>query len=185
MAYLTQSDLTTHIYAEVITDIIRNYLLTYSTLSAFPASGVKGRKYKATDTSKTYIWNGVAYEEITVFDIVAEAINAAIAEAKSYLSRFDRTKLFDDTDPDFVNDINLKSKVKDIACWQLIKLANPNIDVAMFRVAYEDARSWFRDIQKGNADPEGWPYPADDADTCYKEDNTVQWHSECKRDNHY
>jgi hypothetical protein len=185
MAYLTQSDLVTHIYPEVITDIIRNYLLTYSTLSAFPASGIKGRKYKATDTSLYYVWNGVAYEEITNVDVCQIAIDAAIAEAKSYLSRFDRTKLFDDGDPDFVVDANLKNKVKDIACWQLIKLANPNIDVAMFRVAYEDARSWFRDIQKGNADPEGWPYVTEDDDTCYKENNTVQWHSECRRENNY
>jgi phage gp36-like protein len=179
--YLVQADLTTHIYAEKITDIIRNYLLTYANLAAFPVSGVKGRKYKATDTAKIYVWNGVAYEEIQDVDIVSKAINAAISETKSYLSRYDRTKLFDGT----VTDENLKDKVKDIACWHLIKLANPNIDVAMFRTAYEDAIAWLKDIQRGVADPEGWLYPTDDSATDFDENTAVKLYSNTKRTNHY
>jgi phage gp36-like protein len=180
-SYLTQQDLVTHIYAEKITDIIRNYLLTYANLAAFPVSGVKGRKYKATDTAKIYVWNGVAYEEIQNVDIVAEAITAAISEVKGYLSRYDRTKLFDGT----VTDVNLKNKVKNIVCWHLIILANPNIDVAMFRTAYEDAIAWLRDIQKGIVDPEGWVYKADDSATDYNENTSVKLYSNDKRTNHY
>jgi len=179
--YLVQQDLTTHIYPEIITDIIRNYVVSYANLAAFPAVGIKGRKYRAIDTSILYIWNGVAYEQIADFNLVTEAINSAISEAKSYLSRFNRTSLFDGT----VTDPNLKSKVKDLACWYLIKLANPNIDVAMFRTAYEDARNWFKDIQKGQADPEGWPYVSDDIATDFNENNTVQYSTNMKRENHY
>lgn len=186
MAYLTQQELTTHIYAEKITEIIRNYVVAYANLASFPATGITGRKYRATDTSKLYVWNGAAYEEITDFDIAAEAIDCATAEVKAYLSRFDLPKLFDPLATGFVNDKNLKSKVKDVACWHLIKLANPNIDVAMFRTAYEDARDkFFAKVQSGDLDPEGWPYKADDPGTDFPEGNAIVFSTETKRNNHF
>jgi hypothetical protein len=185
MAYLVKNDLTSHIYGEIITAIIRDYSTSYANLAAFPAIGLTGRKYVATNTTKTYIWNGDAYEEITPFDLVAESIAAAISEVKSYLSRYNRTKLFDPAATGFVDDRHLKSKVKDLACWHLVKLANPNKDVAMLRTAYEDAKAWLKDVQSGKADPEGWPYNDDDSTSDFNENNAVQYTTNTKRNQHY
>jgi hypothetical protein len=167
MAYLTRQDLETHIYPEIIKRIIRDYSSSYANLAAFPVTGVAGKKYIAVDTSKTYIWSVDAYEEVTAFDLVAESINAAISEAKGYLRKYDLLKLFGtDATAATVSDVNLKMKVKDLACWHLIKLSNANVNVAMFRTAYEDARDdFFKEIQQGNIDPEGWDYLTDDEDT--------------------
>lgn len=184
MAYLVKADLETHIYPEIIKRIIRDYSTNYANLAAFPATGVAGKKYVAVDTSKTYIWTDTAYEEITPFDLVAEAIAASLAEAKGYLRKYDLDALFGSTPT--VTDANLKSKVKDLACWHLIKLANPNVNIAMFRTAYEDARDdYFKEIQKGNIDPEGWEYVTDDDDTNRTEGSGFFSTSNDARTNHY
>lgn len=119
-------------------------------------------------------------------DIITKAVAAAVAEAKSYLGKYDLLKLFgsEDVEPT-VDDENLKNKVKDIAGWYLIKLANPNINMELFRTLYEDAIKWFKDIQIGKADPEGWPYKEDDAATGFDEAGNIQWSSNVKRRNHF
>jgi len=119
-------------------------------------------------------------------DIIDKAIISAVTEAKSYLSRFDLLKLFgnDDTPPT-VEDENLKGKVKDIACWRMIKLANPNISMELFKTLYDDAIKWLKDVQSGKADPEGWPYKKDEAETDYNENDNIQWSSNIKRNNHF
>ena len=183
MAYLVQRDLETHIYPEIIKRIIRDYSTAYANLAAFPATGVTGKKYIATDTGKTYIWNSVAYEEVTAFDIVSKAIDAAIAEAKSYLGKYDLDALLG-TAPT-VTDENLKMKVQDLACWHLVKLANPNVSVAMFRTAYEDAIAWLEKIMKGQMDPAGWTYKTDDEDTDRTEGQGFFNTSNTKRNNHW
>lgn len=186
MAYITQQDLETHIYPEIIVKIIRDYSTSYATLAAFPVTGVAGKKYVALNTAKTYIWNSTAYVEVTPFDLVAEAIAAAISEAKGYLAKYKLSALFDDGETDFVTDKNLKNKVKDLACWNLIKLSNPNVNVAMFRTAYEDAiEKYFQEIQKGNIDPAGWIYATDDADTNRTEGQGFYSNSNTKRGNHW
>lgn len=185
MAYLTSADLETHLYPEVIKKIIRDYTLTYANLAAFPATGVAGKKYVATDTSKTYIWNGTAYEEKTFVDMVTKSIDAGIAEAKSYLGKYDLDALFDDADANFVDDAILAMKVKDLVCWHLVKLANPNVSLALFRTAYEDAIAWFKDIMKGQMDPDGWPYKTDDEDTGRTEGQGFFYNANTKRTNHY
>lgn len=186
MAYLTQHDLTTHIYPEIITEIIRDYKTEYVNQAAFPVIGITGRQYIDLDTNKVYRWNGDSYYESTPLDIVAKAIQAAVAEAKSYLSRYDLMQLFgDDTTPETIADEHLKNIVKDIACWYLVRLANPNIDMTLFRTIYEDAIKWLVLVQKGQADPEGWPYKPDDPDTDYDESAGIQWSSNTKRRQHY
>jgi hypothetical protein len=138
--YLTKDDLTTHIYAELITEIVRgNDALT------------------------------------------DKAIKAAIAEAKSYLRKYDLEQLFSDA----VDDENLKDKVKDMACWKLVKLSNPNIDMNLFKTLYDDAISWLRDIMKGQADPDGWPYKSDNPDTNYVENSDISFSSNKKRTQHF
>lgn len=117
--------------------------------------------------------------------IIDQCITAAIAEAKSYLSRFDLLAIFgtDVIDATFADE-NLKNKVKDIAVWQLVCLANPNIKMEVARTRYEDAIKWLTMVQKGTADP-GFPMPVDDADTDYDESAGVQWDSNPKRENHF
>jgi hypothetical protein len=134
---------------------------------------------------KTHIYSTVL-DEIDRGDatIITLQIDAAVAEAKSYCRRFDLVKLFTDTDPNFVNDKNLLDKVKDLACWKIIKLANPNVNIELFRQNYEDAIQWFVRVQTGKADP-GWPVPADDTTTDRKEGSEIQFESNTKRSNHY
>jgi hypothetical protein len=149
MPYLTKDDLKTHIYADIINEIIRN-----------------------DDT------------------IADEQIEAAISEASAYLAKYDLTQLFSDT----VTDKNLKNKIKDIACWNIIKLANPNIEMQLFENLYKSAISFFKDIQKGQADPAGWPYktvsqdnptPVDSSLTSDVNGTVISWSSNRKRHNHF
>lgn len=125
--------------------------------------------------------------EITRSDntICPIAIAEAIATAKGYLSRFNRTKLFDPAATGYVADAQLLAAVKDIAVWRMIRLANPNLSVEMARTNYEDAIAWLKDVQKGTADPEGWPYVDDDEDTDRDETTAISHISNDKRTNHY
>lgn len=123
-------------------------------------------------------------------DVITKAIKEAIVEAKGYMSRFDLLKLFgnDAADPvvdPTVDDENLKSKVKDIVIWRLIRLANPNINIELARTNYEDTIKWFQSLQAGKVDPEGWPYKVDDALTKFNENNTIQSSYNKKRRQHY
>lgn len=145
MPYLTKEDLTTHLYAEIIDEIIRDQ----------PA-------------------------------LVDKAIAAAISEVKSYLSRYNLVALFGSSImPAVVEDEHLKNIVKDIACWHLIRLANPNISMELFRTLYEDALKFLTLVMKGQADPAGWLYTADDAATAFVEGSGIQWSSNRKRTNHF
>lgn len=117
--------------------------------------------------------------------ILTEAIAEAILLAKGYLSRFNRTKLFDDGATGFVDDAQLKSVVKDLTLYKLIRLANPNLLTDEIRIRYEDAIAWLKDVQKGTVDHEGWPYVDDDEDTDREEGSAISYTSNEKRGNHY
>lgn len=131
-------------------------------------------------------------EEISRGDdtIIARAISAAVSEVKSYLSRFDLVKLFgdDSTDPVTAKEVSsehLMNIVKDVACWHIIKLANPNIDMTLFRTLYDDAIKFLEKVMKGQADPEGWPYRPDDATTPANENFGIQYSANRKKIQHY
>ena len=130
----------------------------------------------------THIYSEIICE-ITRADstLAPRAISAAIAEAGSYLSKYDLSVLFSDG----FEDENLKNKVKDLACWQLIKLSNPNIDLALFRTAYDDTIKYFDKVMMGKIDPDNWPYKADDPETTFPEGSSVTSSSNYKRWNHY
>ena len=113
--------------------------------------------------------------------IVTKAIANAESEAKSYLNRFDIVAMFVTTNPDEW----LKSLVKDLACWHLIKLANPNINLELFRTSYEDAKKYFKDVMLGNVEPADWPLRADDPATTFDESGHISSSSNTKRTNHY
>lgn len=139
--------------------------------------------YLTKEDLSTHIYPEIA-EEITRSDddLIDEAIGSAIDEAKSYLSRYDLDKLFGD--PPTPADRNLKNKVKDMACWHLIRLANPNVNLELFRTIYKDAITWLTGIMKGQANPAGWIYldmanvqPPPDGDT-------ISYSSNPKRQNH-
>lgn len=124
--------------------------------------------------------------EITRDDdtIITRGLNAGIAEVKSYLSRYDLLALFGTSSVDPTVDAqyldHLKQVTKDVAAWHIIKLSNPNVDLKLFRTGYEDAIAWLKLVQKGQADPEGWPYKADDPNTPVDESSGVQWTSNKK-----
>ena len=144
MPLITQSDLGTHLYPEVISEITR-----------------------ADDT------------------LVSKAIDTAIQEAKIYLSRYDLLQLFgNNTTAATVQDEYLKSIIKDIACWHLLRLANVSIDYTAFRTAYEDAVESLKTIMTGAANPQGWPYYDATTETTPKGD-AINWTSNPKRVNHY
>lgn len=116
--------------------------------------------------------------------IITEQIEVGIGEAKGYCSRFDLDKLFDDGNPDFVDDKNLLSKVKDIVCWHVLTLSNKSVRLELFSKRYDDAVAWFKMVQSGKADP-GWPVPGDDEDTDKTEGSEIQMISNTKQDHRY
>ncbi len=144
MPIITQADLATNIYAEIITEITR------------------------LDTT-----------------ITDRAIAAAILEAKMYLARYDLLRLFGtDTTAPAVQDEYLKTIVKDIACWYLIRLSNAGVDQSVYRAAYLDAVAALKNIQAGQAQPQGWPYVDATTESTPKGD-AISWNSNARRENYY
>jgi hypothetical protein len=80
---------------------------------------------------------------------------------------------------------HLQNVVKDIACWHLVRLANPNVNLELFRTTYEDAIRFLEKVMKGQADPEGWPYKPDNPLTEGNENTGIQWTSNRKRKQHF
>jgi phage gp36-like protein len=89
------------------------------------------------------------------------AIDAAIEEARGYLSKYDHALIFN---PAALTDRNpiLLLYVKDIAAWHFIQLANPNVDIAMRERRYDLAIEWLDKVQKGLVTPT-LPYPEETA----------------------
>lgn len=86
--------------------------------------------------------------------LLQPAIDAAIKEAKMYLSRFDLTDLFGKTDVD--RDPLLLLWLKDITLWQFIALANPGMDYEDVMTRRNNAIASLKQIQNSTAVPEGW-----------------------------
>lgn len=144
MPIITQSDLSTHIYTEVLNEITR------------------------TDNT-----------------LVAKAINTAIQETKMYLNRYDLVALFGtDVASPTVTDEYLKSIVKDITCWHLVRLSNVNVDYNVYRNNYYDAINALKTIMNGGANPDGWPY-RDISSNMLTDGDTVSWNSHIKRENYF
>ncbi len=109
---------------------------------------------------KTHIYPGIS-NAITGNDntILQAAIDAAIGEAKGYLSRYNVAELFDNfsATPGWVADPTLLMYVKNIAKWHFIVLANPNIETEDALMRYEQAIKWLSNIQAGKNVPINWP----------------------------
>jgi hypothetical protein len=121
-------------------------------------------------------------------------IKAAEAFCKSYLFKYDLKALFGDdtanpvTAPTVVDE-NLKKTIKVIASYWLVRKANPNVNLDLFREDWElmignkEVPGWLYDIKEGNISPD-WPYKADNPAT--PEDESAQndgvfWGSNQKR----
>lgn len=93
-------------------------------------------------------------ESITRGDwtIAEAAIDAAIAEAKGYLSRFDCERIFS-AKGSGRNQL-LLIFVKDIATWHLINLCNAGTDLQFRQDRYERAIDWLKAVQRGDVSPD-------------------------------
>lgn len=121
-------------------------------------------------------------------------IKAAEDFCKSYLFKYDLIALFgnDKVAPvvePTVKDENLKKTVKVIASYWLVRKANPNVNLDLFREDFElmvgnkEIPGWLYDIKEGNISPD-WPYKPDNPDTPEDESATndgVHWSSNQKR----
>ena len=126
---------------------------------------------------------------------VKTQIKSAEAFCKSYLFKYDLNALFGNDltsppTPPTVVDENLKKTIKVIASYWLVRKANPNVNVNLFREDYElmvgnkELPGWLWDIKEGNINPD-WPYKIDNTstpDTNESEiNNSVSWSSNTKR----
>lgn len=111
-------------------------------------------------------------------------ILAAESLCKSYLFKYDLAAAFgtDDTEPTADSPL-LKKIVKMIASYFLVRMANPNIDIELFRQDYQTALELLADIRDGKNNIE-LPYAAD-GETGEDVSAGVSWSSNIKRTNHF
>lgn len=60
---------------------------------------------------------------------------------------------------DEARDPLLMQRVKDIAVWHFITLANPDTNMQLRKTRYDEAIAWLKDIQKGQVIMKSWPLP--------------------------
>lgn len=84
--------------------------------------------------------------------LLTDAISAAISEVKGYLNAFDTEKLFSFIGDE--RDAMLILRIKDIAVWNYIRVANPNVDYEARERLYKYAISSLKDIQRGDFVPD-------------------------------
>jgi hypothetical protein bfra3_13620 len=80
------------------------------------------------------------------------AIDAAVAEARSYLHDYDTNAIFS-AEGDARNALLLLF-VKDIAVWHFVNLGNACIDIELREKRYDSAVNWLRLVQKGDLSPD-------------------------------
>ena len=127
---------------------------------------------------------------------VIAQIKAAEDYCKSYLFKYDLKALFgDDTTSPItaptVIDENLKKTIKIIASYWLVRKANPNVNLDLFRDDWElmignkEVPGWLYDIKEGNINPD-WPYKVVIDDPATPDDESLNaspvfWASNHKR----
>jgi len=98
--------------------------------------------------------DAISREDDTLLD---DAITAAEQEAKGYLSRYDLDTLFAATGTD--RDAALMMRLKDMAVWHYIVLANAGTDLELRKTRYDEAIKWLILIQSGKVWYKDWPLP--------------------------
>jgi hypothetical protein len=116
-------------------------------------------------------------------------ILAAESLVRSYMSKYDCNAIFGTaTEPPTYTGASvelIKKVVKIIASYYLARVANPNVDISLFRLDYQDAIKWLSELQKGEVNP-NLPYAPDDPNTPENESNNdVFWDSNLKRTNKF
>lgn len=117
-------------------------------------------------------------------------IQAAEDFAKGFLFKYDLKALFGfGTTAETVKDESLKKCIKIIAAYFLVRKANPNVQLSLFKEDYmmmigtKDEPGWLYEIRNGDINPE-WPYKPDDPQTPQdenKDNSEVYWTSTTKR----
>lgn len=109
--------------------------------------------YLSNDEIKTHLYSDNV-EVITRGDetIVIAAVDAAVSEAKGYLSAFDRDAIFEALAGE--RNALLLTFVKDIASWHLLNLCNAGSDMKLRQDRYDRAIEWLKAVQKGNVSPD-------------------------------
>lgn len=135
---------------------------------------------------KTHLF-GEVVTEINRGDatILQQAIDAAIAEARGYLTAYNLTAIFNAID-DARNPI-LLLYVKDVAVWHYLQLANPGVEMQLRMDRYEKAIKWFDKVQRGQTNPD-FPLPpniVDAAGNVQSPENFLKWGGNKKRNNYY
>ncbi|WP_165043742.1 DUF1320 domain-containing protein [Dysgonomonas sp. ZJ709] len=112
--------------------------------------------------------------------LLIDALSAGTSEVKGYLHAFDLDKLFSAQGTD--RDSLLVMRVKDVAIWHYINIANPNINYADREKRYRYSIEWLKGVQKGDIVPD---FPKQ-LDPNGDKINTSQFAtgSNPKRDNH-
>ena len=125
--------------------------------------------------------------KITRGDTSAAELQILAAEdmARSYLFKYDLEAAFGTAGtPPSVESPLLKKIVKMIASYYLVRMANPNVNIELFRDDYEHALALLADIRDGK-NSIGLPYAPDDPDTPEDEGaGAMGWDSERKRRNY-
>lgn len=111
--------------------------------------------------------------------ITQSAIDAAIAEAKSYLGAYDAATIFARTGS--ARNALLVVFVKDIAAWHFLVLCNAGTELQLRQDRYERAIAWLKAVQKGDVNPD-LPLEEDEEGV---ETGIIIFGSNDKRDNHY
>ncbi len=84
--------------------------------------------------------------------ILQAAIDGAIAEAKGYLSAYDREQIFSKTGEE--RNALLLIFIKDIAVWHFIVLCNAGTELELREARYKSAIAWLKGVQKGDISPD-------------------------------
>lgn len=139
--------------------------------------------FLTTTQMQTHIYGSVSNAISKGNDtVMQDAIDAAITEAKGYLSRYRVEQLFDnvDNEPTWIADPILLMYVKNIAKWHFTILGNANIDLEDAEIRYNQAIKWLSGVQAGKIVPIGFP-------SATPEDKATFFHfsSNRKRRNHY
>lgn len=113
-------------------------------------------------------------------------ILAAESLVRSYMTRYDLDAIWgtDDTEPTYKGgDLEIiKKQIKIIASYYLVRKANPNVNLELYRADYEDALDWLNLLQEGKVNPT-LPYKPENPSG--DESGDVYWCSESKQQNFF
>lgn len=84
--------------------------------------------------------------------ILLSSIDAAVAEARGYLARYDVAAVFGAVGE--ARNALLLTFTKDIAVWHFLNLCNSGNDLDLRRFRYERAIDWLKAVQRGDVTPD-------------------------------